>query len=95
MQHAPILAASDCVRACTDEFSPRSKLTGIVMKKGKGTERVFASRCRSRNAPGRPIVTRLTRTMGFMEVSGTPCVPGSIGASDEDPETGDWTSALH
>jgi hypothetical protein len=66
------------------------------MKKGKGTESLLPRRCRSFVAPGRPIVTRLTRTMAFIEVPFAPCAPGSIGASgDEDPESGVWNHGLH
>jgi hypothetical protein len=38
------------------------------MNKGKGVELSFRSRGRSFIAPGTPVVTRLTRTMGFMEL---------------------------
>ena len=71
----------------------RSKLTGIVMK-GKGNGPSFRPRCRSIAAPGRPMVTRLTRMMGFVEMPQAPCAPGSD-SCDEDPESGDSPSVIH
>jgi hypothetical protein len=66
------------------------------MKKGKGTESLLPRRCRSFMAPGRPVLTRLTRTMAFIEVPFAPCASGSIDASDaDDPEPGVWTTGLH
>jgi len=65
------------------------------MKKGKGTEPMFRSRCRGFAAPVRPAVTRLTRTTGFMELPGAPCAPGSIDASGDDSEFRDRTPAFH
>ena len=67
-----------------EEFAQRSKLTGIVMSKGKGNGSLFRIRCRSFVAPDRPVQTRLTRTMGFVEVSRSPCKPGSPGAAGDD-----------
>jgi hypothetical protein len=78
------------------DFSRRSKLTGKVMSKGKGNGSLFRIRCRSFVAPDRPVQTRLTRTMGFVEVSRSPCMPGSAGAaSDEGLESEDLTANSH
>jgi hypothetical protein len=54
------------------------------MSKGKGTGPSFRSRSRSCSAPGRPVMTRLTRTMGFVEISQSPCATGSIAAPGDD-----------
>ena len=53
------------------------------MRKGKGAEPSFRPRCRG-VAVRRPVLTRLTRTMGFVELPHSPCASGSIGASDEE-----------
>lgn len=52
--------------------------------KGKGNRPSFHIRSRSSMLRGAPVVTRLTRTMGFVEVSQSPGVPGSIGTPGED-----------
>jgi hypothetical protein len=68
------------------EFSERSKLTGIVMRKGKGARVSHRSRCSGVFIAGRPVTTRLTRTMRFVESPPTPCACGSIDADGtEDP----------
>ena len=54
------------------------------MGKGKGNRSLFRIRCRNCFAPDRPVQTRLTRTMGFMETSHSPCAPSSPGASGDD-----------
>jgi len=51
--------------------------------KGKGSGPSFHVRSRSSMHRGAPMVTRLTRTMGFVEVSQSPGVQGSIGAPGE------------
>lgn len=66
------------------------------MSKGKGTESLFRIRCRSFVAPDRPVQTRLTRTMGFVEVSHSPCTPGWSGGSREDVlESDDFVATSH
>jgi hypothetical protein len=57
------------------------------MRKGKGGESSRGARCRNVFIAGRPVtMTRLTRTMGFVEVPHAPCASGSIDAGgDEDP----------
>src|ERR1041384_415684 len=70
--------------ARSHDLRQRSKLTGIVTVKGKGNRPSFHTRSRSSTLRGAPVVTRLTRTMGFVEVSQLPGVPGSIGAPGED-----------
>jgi len=62
----------------------RSKLTWIVTMKGKGTGPSYHTRSRSSLLGGRPVVTRLTRTMGFVEVSQSPSVPGSMSTPGDD-----------
>ena len=52
--------------------------------KGKGNRPSFHIRSRSSMLRGAPVVTRLTRTMGFVEVSQSPGALGSIGAPGED-----------
>ena len=52
--------------------------------KGKGNRPSFHTRSRSSMHRGAPVVTRLTRTMGFVEVSQSQGVQGSIGTSDDD-----------
>lgn len=74
----------------------RSKLTGIVTVKGKGNRPSFHMRSRSSMLRGAPVITRLTRTMGFVEVSQLPGVRGSIGTSGEDvPDSPDVLPAPH
>jgi hypothetical protein len=64
--------------------------------KGKGNRPSFHTRSRSSMLRGAPVVTRLTRTMGFVEVSQSPGVLGSIGALDEDvPDSPDTLAAPH
>jgi hypothetical protein len=70
--------------AALREFSGCSKLTGIVMSKGKGNGSLFRIRCRNFVAPERPVQTRLTRTMGFVVITHSPCAPSSMAVSGED-----------
>jgi hypothetical protein len=66
------------------------------MSKGKGNGSSFRIHCRSFIAPVRPVQTRLTRTMGFVEMSRSPCIPGSPGAAGEDAlESEDITTLTH
>ena len=80
-----------------EEFPRRSKLTGNVMRKGKGAEPWSRCRCRGIASVGRKtVMTRLTRTMGFVEESCSPSVAGSIGTfGDDDADLTDpaWTAA--
>jgi len=70
------------------KFSARSKLTGIVMKKGKGAGLSSHLHGRSVIPVARRGVTRLSRTMGFIELSQLPGASGSMDASaDHDPES--------
>lgn len=79
-----------------DHLRKRSKLTGIVTVKGKGNRPTFHVRSRSSRLRGAPVVTRLTRTMGFVEVSQSSGVPGSPGAPGEDiPDSPDVLVAPH
>jgi hypothetical protein len=82
--------------ALTHDLRERSKLTGIVTVKGKGNRPSFHVRSRSSMLRGAPVVTRLTRTMGFVEVSQSPGVLGSISAPGEDvPDSPDVQVAPH
>jgi hypothetical protein len=66
--------------------------------KGKGIGPSFYTRtCRSTSLNGRPVLTRLTKTMGFVELSSrSPSVPGSIGTPGDDaPDDPDAVSAPH
>jgi len=55
--------------------------------KGKGLGPSFCVRYRSSMLGSRPLMTRLTRTMGFVEMSQGSGVAGSIGTPDTfDPE---------
>jgi hypothetical protein len=55
--------------------------------KGKGLGPSFSVRSRSSLPGNRPYMTRLTRTMGFVEMSQLSGVAGSIGTPDAfDPE---------
>ena len=66
------------------------------MSKGKGNGSSFRIRCRSLVAPDRPVQTRLTRTMGFVEMARSPCMPGSPGAASDDAlESEDVTIITH
>jgi hypothetical protein len=66
------------------------------MSKGKGNGSSFRIRCRSFVAPDRPVQTRLTRTMRFVEVARSPCLSGSPGAaSDEGLESEALTARVH
>lgn len=66
------------------------------MVKGKGNRPSFHIRSRSSMLRGAPVVTRLTRTMGFVEVSQSPGVPGSIGTPGDDvPDAPDVLPAAH
>ena len=74
----------------------RSKLTWNVAMKGKGHGPTFYCRSRSAIHGGRPVVTRLTRTMAFVEVTQSPSVPGSAGTSGDDmPDDSAVTRAPH
>ena len=87
---APIDAA-----AREAEFRSGSKLTGNVMRKGKGagsSQRV----CRRRVfMAGRPVMTRLTRTMGFVELPHAPCASGSIDAEGAGDSFEDLAGSTH
>ena len=64
--------------------------------KGKGNRPTFHIRSRSSMHRGAPVVTRLTRTMGFVEVSQSSGVPGSIGTPGEDvPDSPDVLPVPH
>jgi hypothetical protein len=64
--------------------------------KGKGTGPTFSTRTRSHTLRNAPVMTRLTRTMGFVEMSHSPGVPGSMDASgDGAPEYPDAVTAPH
>jgi hypothetical protein len=64
--------------------------------KGKGNGPSFHLRSRSATHRGSPVVTRLTRTMGFVEVSQLPGAQGSIGTPGEDaPDSPDVLVAPH
>ena len=66
--------------------------------KGKGIGLSFHTRtCRSTSLNGRPVLTLLTRTMGFVELSAQlPSVPGSIGTPGNDaPDDADVAPAAH
>ena len=66
------------------------------MRKGKGAGPSFHTRRRSSLVAGRAVVTRLTRTMGFVELSELPGTSGSIGAcGDDDPEAPDPALTAH
>lgn len=68
---------------------------GFVTMKGKGRPS-FHLRNRSSLLRGAPVVTRLTRTMGFVEVSQSPGVQSSIGTPGEDvPDSPDVLPAPH
>jgi hypothetical protein len=64
--------------------------------KGKGYGSSFHLRSRSAVLRGRPVVTRLTRTMGFVEMSQSSGAPGSQGSTAEtDPELPDSLPTPH
>jgi hypothetical protein len=64
--------------------------------KGKGDGPTYFTRRRSRMLRNAPVITRLTRTMGFVEMSQSPDVPGSMGASgDGAPEDPGAVTAPH
>jgi len=64
--------------------------------KGKGIESSFYPRARSSMLRGVPVITRLTRTMGFVEQAHSPGVPELNGTSgDGDPELPDTESPPH
>ena len=66
------------------------------MSKGKGTGSPFRIQCRSFVAPDRPVQTRLMRTMGFVVVPRSPCMPGSPGRSGDDGlESEDVNTVFH
>lgn len=50
---------------------------------GNGNQPSFHTRSRGSMLRGAPVVMRLTRTMGFVEVSQSPGVPGSMGTPGE------------
>jgi hypothetical protein len=82
--------------ALPQHLRARSKLTGKVTVKGKGNRPSFHLRSRSSMFRGAPVVTRLTRTMGFVEVSQSTGVPGSIVAPAEDvPDSSDVLPVPH
>jgi hypothetical protein len=64
--------------------------------KGKGLGPSFHARSRRVLPGGRPMTTRLTRTMSFVELSQASSVPGSIGTfGDVDPELPDDLHVPH
>ena len=66
------------------------------MKKGKGAGPSFNPHCRGIPFGAKRGITRLSRTMGFTELSQLPGVPGSIGPSAElDPEIPDPALTVH
>lgn len=77
------------------EFSERSKLTGNVMRKGKGARVSHRSRCGGVFIAGRPVTTRLTRTMRFVELPHAPCACGSIDAEGAEDPFEDLTGSAH
>jgi hypothetical protein len=82
--------------SAAQEVRSRSKLTGKVTMKGKGTGSSCTTRTRSGLPRNAPVITRLTRTMGFVEMSHSSGVPGSMGASDgAAPENPDVVTAPH
>jgi len=54
------------------------------MGKGNGVEPSFHLRARRRVLAGGPVLTRLTRTMGFVELSLSPGVADSVGTSGDE-----------
>ena len=84
----------DAARSEAD-FPKRSKLTGNVMRKGKGARVSHRSRCSGVFIAGRPVTTRLTRTMRFVELPHTPCACGSIDAEGAEDPLEDLAGSAH
>lgn len=79
--------------ARTSNLPTRSKLTGSVMKKGKGVGPRLRPHVGSVAAAGRPVTTRLTSTMAFVELSRSPCMPGSPDAPDDEADPAEGLDA--
>ena len=77
------------------EFPQRSKLTGNVMRKGKGARVSHRLRCSGVFIAGRPVTTRLTRTMRFVELPHAPCACGSIDAEGAEDPYADFAGSTH
>ena len=90
-----VCAVAIDVALCEAEFRFRSKLTGNVMRKGKGARVSHHSRCRGVFIAGRPVTTRLTRTMGFVELPPAPCACGSIDAEGAADPMEDLAGSAH
>ena len=67
------------------------------MSKGKGTGSLFHLGRRSSTVSGKPVMTRLTRTMGFVELSHSQCARDcSIDAyGDDDLDFEESFAVLH